>query len=542
MNAFVGVFLLFVIFRIVLNYTEAKPDHPCYLYMIPQISIFLVVSCWMLTVQNRIIHKKIKHQMFEIGFLFLLYFLMQMVKYCLFTEDVAAGRYMWYGYYVPMTLIPLLLVYILHNLSSHMEGQNKNDRVLKLYAVLALLISLGFLTNDFHQLAFGIVNWHTASDIGRTLGPVYYIYVSFMVILLLSGVINMLRLYRKNKKYLGLSMIPLILGIIYMVLNTVKPDWAKVNGRNFLELSEIFAFMIIGFLEICIQIRLIPSNIGYRRLFSLSEISARVLDYDGKTVYETQYADESFKETADYRIVRRQVKGGSFLYGVDFSRLNNLNRELDEIITDLESRNDLLRYENEIVLERKRPEEAIRIYDSISELVRPQILEVRELLSADEDTEDQFRFRLVRSAVLNAYIKRRSNMELESQKSDTIPFRELVTAAAESLEYFKLSGAETFLSFSDNENDPAHERYSAKEIICAYAAFETVTEKILGAADYLMVRFDAHETICMRFMLSGQDQIKDLAGLKADGCTMEYTQEDNDIELCLSLLKGREKQ
>ncbi len=541
MNAFVGVFLLFVIFRIVLNYIEAKPDHPCYLYMIPQISIFLVVSCWMLTVQNRIIHKKIKHQMFGIGFLFLLYFLMQMIKYCLFTEEVAVGRYMWYGYYVPMTVIPLLLIYILNNLSSHMEGRNKNEKVLKLFTVLALLISLGFLTNDFHQLAFGIVNWDTASDIGRTLGPLYYIYAAFMVILLVSGIRNMVLLYRKNKKYLGYSMIPLILGIIYIVLYTVKADWVKANGRNILELSEIFAFMIIGFLEICILIGLIPSNMGYRRLFSLSEISARVLDFGGKTVYETQYADGSFNETDDYCIVRKPVKGGSFLYGVDFSRLNYINKELDEIITDLESRNDLLRYENEIVLERKRPEEAIRIYDSISELVRPQILEVRELLTADEDTEEQFRARLVKSAVLNAYIKRRSNMELESQKNDTLPFRELVTAAAESLEYFKLSGAETFLSFSDNENDSAQERYSAKEIICAYAAFEKVIEKILGAADYLMVRFDVQETICMRFMLSGKDCLKDLAGLKTDGCTLDYTSEDNDIELCLSVLKGGEK-
>lgn len=540
LQVFVGVFMLFVIFRAGLNYIEAKPDHPVYLYMLPQISSFLMVSLWLLTVQSRIIHKTIKHQMFGIGVFFLLYFLMQMVKYCLFVEDVVIGRYMWYGYYVPMTMIPVLIYYILHNLSSPGESEGKNDKILKVTAVSAGLLCLGFLTNDFHQLAFGIVNWDTDSDKGRTLGPIYYLYTVFMAVLLLLGIRNVFHMYRnrQNKKYLGYSLIPLMLGIFYIVLYSFKANLVQTNGRMILQLSEIFAFMIIGFLEICIQIGLIPSNMGYRRLFSLSKIQAQVLDLDGEIAFETQCTEGNFKETDDYRIVRRPVKGGSFLYGVDFGKLNRLNRELDEITTNLESRNNLLSYENEIVLERKRPEETIRIYDSISKIVRPQILEVRELLDAAEDGEEQFRTRLVRSTVLNAYIKRRSNMELETQKNNTLPFRELVTAAAESLEYFKLSGAETFLSYADQEGDSVEEIYPAKEIICAYVAFETVLETVLGAIEYLMVRFSVQDTICMRFLMTGQKSLQSLADLKINGCALEFISEDNDIELSIHLLKG----
>lgn len=540
MRAFIGTFLFYVIFCIAMICIEAKPDHPVYLYMIPQISCFLIVSCWLLTVQSRIFHKTIKYQMYGIGGFFLLYCLLQMCRYCLFAEDVAISRHMWYGYYVPMTMIPVLIFYILHRLSSPADSGNGNGKAIRLFTVPALFICIGFLTNDFHQRAFGITDWETDSTKGRTMGPIYYMYVVFMAILLLLCLRKMFRMYRnrRNKKYLGCTLIPIILGLVYIALYTFKPEWVKVNGRTVLNLSEIFAFMTIGFMEVCIQIGLIPSNMSYRRLFSLSEVSARVLDYDGETVYETQSAEGSFEETDDYRIVSQSVKGGNFLYGIDFGKLNRLNEELDEITTNLESRNDLLRYENEIVLERKRPEEAARIYDSISELVRPQILEVKELLSTVEDEEDRFRDRLVRSAVLNAYIKRRSNMELEARKNDVLPFRELVAATAESLEYFKLSGAETFLSFSDKEKESVERIFPPAEIICAYAAFEAVIERILGKTDYLMVRFAVRDTIGIRFLLSGQKCLQDLAALKINDWALEYTSEDNDIELFISPLKG----
>lgn len=525
-------FLLFVIFRIALSFFEGTPDRPYFLYMIPQIMCVLIVSCWMITIQSRIIHRNARRLILWVGILFLMYFFMQMIKYCLFADEADVQRYMWYGYYVPMSLIPLLVFYILNDLSVPLR--DKPYRFGKLLVVPAALICLGFLTNDLHQLAFRIPNWYESGEKGRTLGPVYYLYIAFMAVLLILGIRSIFQLYqnRKSKKNLAYLAIPLVGGILYIVLYTLKKEWVTVGSRTILELSEIFAFMIIAFLEMCIQFGLIPSNIGYGKLFSMSDISARVSDIGGGIVYETQSARKSFEESDDHHIVRKPVTGGSFFYGVDLSNLNSLNKELDEAITNLEARNELLRHENEIVEERKRPEEAIRIYDSISEIVRPQILKIRELLSAGTADEERFRSNLVRSAVLNAYIKRRSNMELEAQKNGTLPFCELVTAAAESLEYFKLSGAETFLSFSGEGICPA------EEISRAYLAFERVVETILGKVDYLTVRLTLENTVCIRFLLSGQKGLPDLSSLRLNGCDIEYEPEENDTKLLISLLKG----
>ena len=532
---FALAFVLLALVRHVSHFFESSHARPCYFYMVSQIGSVLITSCWMLTVQSRVIHTKIRRLMLSSGALFLLYFSMQMVKYCLFAENPDVGRYMWYGYYTPMTLIPLMALYILQYLSDPAKPFSENRW--RLLLIPAALICLGFLTNDLHGLAFGIPNWYENGDKGRTLELIYFLYVAFMAVLLILAIRSAIRLCRniKGKRKLLYPAIPLILGIIYLILYTVKRQWVTINGQELFEMAEAFAFMMIGFLEVCIQIGLIPTNVGYGGLFSLTAIPARVAQSDGKTVYVTKGAESGLTESDDHRIVQTEVTGGSFYYDMDMSVLNRLNGELDEKAADIEARNELLRHENEIAGEREKSEAAIRIYDRISELVRPQVLEIRRLLST-EGNEELFRNDLARSAVLNAYIKRRSNMELEAQKSRTFPFRELVTAAAESLEYVKLTGTETFLSSSGEGT------CSTAQIIRAYAAFESVLEAALGKADYMTVRLEKDAGIRIRFLLSGKAGLPELSALKSDGCHTEYTAEENDAELLISLSEGGDGQ
>ncbi len=535
MIGFVSAFLLFTGLRIAANSIDFTPERPFFLYMISQIGCVLIISCWMLTVQSRIIHRKVRRLMLGIGGLFLLYFFMQMIKYCLFSEDVTICRYMWYGYYTPMTLIPLLAFYILQYLSVPEESINTHWRLL---AFPAVLICLAFLTNDFHQLVFGLPYGYEAVDKGRTLGTFYFFFIGYIALLFILGMRSMILMYRnrKGKKKLIYPAVPPVIGTLYYIMYAVKPEWIMANGVKLFEIPETFAFIMIGFLEVCIQIELIPSNMGYDKLFSLTGIPARIEDLSGNTVYATKGADNLLEESENHHVMQTAVTGGSFYYDVDLSVLNRLNRELDETTANLEARNELLRHENEIAEEREKSEAAIRIYDRISELVRPQILEIQKLLSEDPADEERFRKNLVRSAVLNAYVKRRSNMELEAQKDGTLPFKELVTATAETLEYLKLSGAEAFLSSSGEGSCPAG------QICRSYHAFEGVAEAIVGVVDYVTVRLTLGDAVRIRFLLSGKTELPDLSGLPLSGCEMEYQKEESDTELLLCISEGGDGQ
>lgn len=526
---FIGAILFFSVVRILAYNIVATPETPFLFYMISQIGCVLIVACWMLTIYNRIIDIKVQQMMLSVGGLLILYFFMQMVKYCLFAEASDIGRYMWYGYYTPMTIIPLLLVYIIRYLA--VSEDMITNKKWNLLSIPAIIISIGFITNDLHQLAFWIPNWDENGDKGRKLGPIYYMYIAYMAVLLVIGVYYAIRITKKHKdKRKGIyPFIPVFIGIFYLFILTIKDDWISINGQVFMEMAEAFSLMIICFLEVCIKIGMIQSNTGYKRLFSLSGISARLTQADGKSAYISRGAEAGFEESEDHHIVQIPVTGGTFSYDVDLSVLNRLNEELDESVAGLEARNELLRYENEISKDRIKAEEAIRIYDHISEIVQPEIKEIQKLLAEDTNDEEQFRARLVHSAVLNAYVKRRSNMELEAQKNGMLPAKELTTAIAESLEYFKLSGADTFLSYTGEAV------YPAKQICRAYRAFEKVLEHILGNVDYMTVRLEADKAIYIRFLLEKKTGMPDFSVLMLENCNMECIEEGNDIDLRLSV-------
>lgn len=526
---FIGAILFFSVVRILAYNIVATPETPFLFYMISQIGCVLIVACWMLTIYNRIIDIKVQQMMLSVGGLLILYFFMQMVKYCLFAEASDIGRYMWYGYYTPMTIIPLLLVYIIRYLA--VSEDMITNKKWNLLSIPAIIISIGFITNDLHQLAFWIPNWDENGDKGRKLGPIYYMYIAYMAVLLVIGVYYAIRITKKHKdKRKGIyPFIPVFIGIFYLFILTINDDWISINGHVFMEMAEAFSLMIICFLEVCIKIGMIQSNTGYKRLFSLSGISARLTQADGKSAYISRGAEAGFEESEDHHIVQIPVTGGTFSYDVDLSVLNRLNEELDESVAGLEARNELLRYENEISKDRIKAEEAIRIYDHISEIVQPEIKEIQKLLAEDTNDEEQFRARLVHSAVLNAYVKRRSNMELEAQKNGMLPAKELTTAIAESLEYFKLSGADTFLSYTGEVV------YPAKQICRAYRAFEKVLEHILGNVDYMTVRLEADKAIYIRFFLEKKTGMPDFSVLMLENCNMECIEEGNDIDLRLSV-------
>lgn len=534
----IGFIIAFLIFAIIRNGTyfiEATHEKPYYFYMISQIGCTLLVGCWMLTVQIRIYDLKIRRMMLCSGFFFILYFIFQMVKYCIFTENYEVGRYMWYSYYIPMTIIPLLAFYILLYLSS--DDDNGKDKWYRLLLIPAVLICVGFLTNDLHQQAFGIPNWDLTRDKERTLEPIYFIYIGFVAFLLILGIFRVVRMRKNmnNRKKLLLPSIPLLIGIVYIVIYSVKPGLLKINRHYVFELAEIFAFMMIGFLEVCIQIRLIPSNVGYEKLFSLTEIPAWVKDKSGKTVFETKGATNVCEDMDNHRLESVAVNGGNFVYDIDLSDLNRLNRELDEATNRLETRNELLQHENEINEEREKSDAAIRIYDSISLIVRPKILKVQELLSVNSDDVD-FRDRLAKSAVLNAYIKRRSNMELEAQKEGILPFKELVTAVSESLEYIKLTGIETYISASGKGN------CTPWIITKAYSAFEEIVEITLGNAKYITVRLIYEKDITMRFLINGEAGDGIFSEIKPDGWEFEYSVDENDVDLVVRIKEGGEEE
>ena len=72
-----------------------------------------LVSLWCSSVYHRVVNKQVRNLLLVVGALMLFWILSKTIKIEFFPNvtDVAI-RYMWYGYYIPMILIPLIGIFI----------------------------------------------------------------------------------------------------------------------------------------------------------------------------------------------------------------------------------------------------------------------------------------------------------------------------------------------------------------------------------------------------------------------------------------------
>ena len=139
-----------------------------------------------------------------------------------------------------------------------------------------------------------------------------------------------------------------------------------------------------------------------------------------------------------------------------------------------------------------------RVYDNITKIVLPQLVEVESLLN--DTSKDEVDKALPYVAVLNTYIKRRCNMELMKEDMDRLPMSELKLAMSESASYLQLCNIKTAVVGNDDGED-----YPADEVIRVYEHFELIVEKHISSMTSIMVVVTVNnEKISTRIMVDDE--------------------------------------
>lgn len=82
----------------------------------------------------------------------LFWFLIRTIKFIYTENDSALERWLWYAYYIPMTLIPLMSLFVALSLGK-LEDYRLPEWTKFIY--IPAIILIGFvLTNDLHQMVF----------------------------------------------------------------------------------------------------------------------------------------------------------------------------------------------------------------------------------------------------------------------------------------------------------------------------------------------------------------------------------------------------
>lgn len=476
------------------------------------IYIFLFAA-WSVSLQNRIMQRWQRRYMTGIAASMVFWFLVRTLKFHFIPEETMPDviRALWYCYYIPMLLIPMLSLFTAVSLGK--PEQYRPPRRLHLLWIPTLLLILTVLTNDLHQTVFVFsAAYPVWTDSHCSYGPMYWV---VMLWILLCAALALGIIFRKcrlphSKKILWLPLLLFCLIIVYALLYiTVFPIIKPLLG----DMTATSCVLIALIFESCIQCGLIQSNSHYAELFRTSAIAAQITDRDLNVCYaaqdihpvERKSLEQARQEAVilneSIRLCAEPIRDGYVFWQEDVSELLSVLNVLGDTRDELQEYSHLLDEENRQKKRRRELEERKRLYDAVQRKVFPQIKRMEELIDQLRIAEDTASAKALHGkiAVTGAYLKRRSNLVFLADQTGQVDTRELFLCLNESVSNLRLAGVSCGLRFDldggmDGEAAGMLYDFFEAAVECAYDALTgmnvAVTPEGVGYHILLMLRCD----------------------------------------------------
>ena len=449
---------------------------------------------WGESVRSRIMAPAPRRHLTQMSMLMVIWVVIRTIKFEFCPVVGTVTRYLWYSFYVPMTVIPFL------GLLTAMEIGRPDDQQApgwtRMLALPAALLCVMVLTNDMHQMAFGFPYGLERYDEHYTHKVIYWLTVIWIVGLLAASLVIIIRRSRRalNRRMLWLPFTMLALGVGYTMIYIYNQPLLHVLAGD---MTVSLCLINTAIWESCITMGLIPSNRYYVQLFAASTIAAQIVDGNYETVYASQQARPLNKATmrqaaagpvdldVHTRLSSAPIQGGHVLWLQDVTAVNEMVAQLRHSGALTAETNEMLRAEMMLKARQIRIAEQNSLYDRIAHDANRQIQAIYAMLAdADHDGCDLDGL-LARICVLSAFVKRRSNLVLISQGHERIEAQELGLCLRESMENIRMTGARaTLLSRCTGSVEPAR-----AELL--YDVFEQGVEDVLDGLQSAAVTLTA---------------------------------------------------
>lgn len=249
---------------------------------IPLLVAAIAFSIWGVLVYLRCLDYVLRRRLVAVATICALWMIEVILKYKSFTPFYAT--ILWYLYYVPMTLVPLLYQLCglrLAGLEQHRAGRRYRT---VLWVVAILLI--GFvLTNDFHRQVFHFDRSSDTWSNDYTYGWGYFAVLiwtafNFVAFFILVGRSASFRIQR----FSGTAALVLLGGAFFAISYALRVPWAwKLN------FSLVYCVLCVVTMEICLDCGVIPSYHDIAGIFDILPLDLKVLTRDLQEVYARRY-------------------------------------------------------------------------------------------------------------------------------------------------------------------------------------------------------------------------------------------------------------
>lgn len=397
---------------------------------LPLLIAAIAFSIWGVLAYLRCLDFVLRRRVVAIATICTLWMIEVILKYKSFTPIYAT--ILWYLYYVPMTLIPLL--YQLCGLRLAGLEQHRMGHRYRTVLWIAAILLIGFvLTNDFHRQVFHFDRssgtWSNDYTYGWGYAAVLvWTAFNFVAYFVLVGRSSSFRIQR----FTFTAALVLLGGAFFAISYALRVPWAW--RLNF---SLVYCVLCVGAMEICLDCGVIPSYHGIAGIFDTLPLDLKVLTRDLQEVYATPASQpmpvgvreelraqehghaHAFTVPSAPDVMYRafSLLGGSALLAQDVSELNGLNRELAHRRMDLQRQNELLVADYDLKTHLADQEAETLLVQDVDKALARALDEMYGVLSslpplADEASSRE-RFRMLQCAkMLVAYCKRKGSLTL----------------------------------------------------------------------------------------------------------------------------------
>ena len=410
----------------------------------------LLFALWGFSLDRRIIQRQTLHCLRLTAALMLLWLILRTLKYSVVTGP-AAGRYIWYLYYLPMLFLPLLWLYIALSM-----GKSEDYRLSQRSSILSIIPAVLFLlviTNDLHQQVFAFKSGVPGLPVSGTYSyrPLYFICLGWMVVCMAFSLVC---LFRKSRipSGEGKRIMPFVLGCAMLLYGILYLSGIPAVRWWFGDMNVMFCLLYAAIYESCIRCRMIPSNTGYVELFEATTLAACIADRSGRIVLRSRAADENMTCPQDgQRIVRPDgmrissapISGGYAVWQDNVRQLAELRTRLNANKVEMERNKKKLKDAYLVQKSLHELTEKNRIYNELEAKHSRQTAQMRQMLERCERSGPAERRSLLKKVLLlGTYIKRSANLYFLSSEYQWLPQQELRLTVDEAVRTLTACGTE----------------------------------------------------------------------------------------------------
>ncbi|SER01833.1 N-terminal 7TM region of histidine kinase [Lachnospiraceae bacterium NE2001] len=453
----------------------------------------VLIIFWIQSVYTRLLPSRARSYMVVVALFMILYLILRAYKYRIAGHDMGL-RLSWYAYYIPMTFIPALFLMVCIQIKRGAAAPRLDERLL---LIPAAVLSGIIISNDIHHLVFvpepGLDNFIGKSGT-YTYRITFYLTYAWIVIAILASLILLIKTFglRQKRRLMYLGGI-LAIWLILTQLHTLKKI---IEFTPPYESPEIYIFTVLAIFEFAIRERLIPYNENYAGFFESLPMTVMITDKSFSPVYQSAVSlelepnvlanalDAPVYPIPDGKLSGKMIRGGYTFWIEDESDIRHANEELNEANELLEGENTLIEYENKQKEENAYLRLHHHIYHEIAQEMYPYQKRIEGLLNEAVPGSKEFKDIVAEVSVLNAFVKRKTNMLLMASEHDTISVNELLLAVSESGRYLEYVGIKASVDESGISVD-----YPSDTIIAIYDTFQMLIEQLIGHISMLLISY-----------------------------------------------------